>query len=109
VGSEGDRRDAAAVGEFAEEFESLHVHVASLKSSCSLKRLCCTVLGGLLEESYTSNVASVPGHSISSERHLVFILIAILLVAVVSIAALVVEVHRDGYRQIERRNLVRIF
>jgi uncharacterized protein YpmS len=59
--------------------------------------------------SYTSNVASVPGHSISFERHLVFILIAILLVAVVSIAALVVEVHRDGYRQIERRNLVRIF
>ena len=59
--------------------------------------------------SYTSNVASVPGQSISFERHLVFILIAILLVSVVSIAALVVEVHRDGYRQIERRNLVRIF
>ena len=43
------------------------------------------------------------------ERHLVFVLIAILFVAVVSIAALVGEVHRDGYRQIERRNLVRIF
>ncbi|SDM46856.1 hypothetical protein SAMN05216368_10173 [Cryobacterium flavum] len=59
--------------------------------------------------SHTSNVASVPGHATSFERHLVFILIAILLVAVVSIAALVVEVHRDGYRQTERRNLVRIF
>ena len=59
--------------------------------------------------SYTSNVASVPGNSTSFERHLVFVLIAILLVAVVSISALVVEVHRDGYRQIERRNLVRIF
>ncbi|MDJ0339685.1 hypothetical protein [Cryobacterium sp. PH31-O1] len=59
--------------------------------------------------SYTSNVASVPGHSISFERHLVFVLIAILLVAVISISALVVEVHRDGYRQTDRRNLVRIF
>jgi hypothetical protein len=39
----------------------------------------------------------------------VFILTAIVLVAVVSIIALVVEVHRDGYRQVERRNLVRIF
>ncbi|SFH15136.1 hypothetical protein SAMN05216274_10161 [Cryobacterium levicorallinum] len=51
----------------------------------------------------------MPGHSISSERHLVFILISLLSVAVVSIAALVVEVRRDGYRQIERRNLVRAF
>ena len=51
----------------------------------------------------------MPGHSTSFERYLVFILIAILLVAVVSIAALVVEVHRDGYRQVERRNLVRIY
>ncbi|MDJ0377280.1 hypothetical protein [Cryobacterium sp. PH31-L1] len=59
--------------------------------------------------SHTSNVASVPGHSISFERHLVIILIAILLVAVVSITALVIEVRRDGYRQTERRNLVRIF
>jgi hypothetical protein len=65
--------------------------------------------GGLLKTSYTSNGASVPGYSISSERLLVFILIAILLVAVVSIAALVREVRRDGYRQTERRNLVRIF
>lgn len=62
-----------------------------------------------MRESYTSNVASVPGNSTSFERHLVFVLIAILLVAVVSISALVVEVHHDGYRQIERRNLVRIF
>ena len=59
--------------------------------------------------SYTSSVASVPGQSSPFERHLVFILIAILLVAVVSIVALVVEVHRDGYRQTDRRNLVRIF
>ena len=51
----------------------------------------------------------MPGQSTSCERHLVFILIAIVLVAVVSIIALVVEVHRDGYRQVERRNLVRIF
>jgi hypothetical protein len=62
-----------------------------------------------MRRSYTSNVASVPGQSTSFERHLVFILIAILLVSVVSIAALVGEVHRDGYRQTERRNLVRIF
>ncbi|MBG6214438.1 MAG: hypothetical protein LH475_08595 [Cryobacterium sp.] len=62
-----------------------------------------------MEESYTSNVASVPGHPTSFERHLVFVLIAILLVSVASIAALVVEVHRDGYRQTERQNLVRIF
>ncbi|TFD63235.1 hypothetical protein E3T39_00565 [Cryobacterium suzukii] len=61
------------------------------------------------KESYTSSVASVPGQFTSFERHPVFILIAILLVAVVSIVALVVEVHRDGYRQVERRNLVRIF
>ena len=62
-----------------------------------------------MRQSYTSSVASVPGQSSPFERHLVFILIAILLVAVVSIAALVVEVHRDGYRQTERRNLVRIY
>ncbi|WP_104178775.1 hypothetical protein [Cryobacterium sp. Y50] len=62
-----------------------------------------------MKESFTSSVASVPGYFFSSERHLVFILIALLLVAVVSIAALVVEVRRDGYRQVERRNLVRVF
>ncbi len=67
------------------------------------------VQGGQIGKSYTSSVASVPGQFTSFERHSVFILIAILLVAVVSIVALVVEVHRDGYRQIERRNLVRIF
>ena len=51
----------------------------------------------------------MPGQSTFSERHLVFILVAIVLVAIVSIITLVVEVHRDGYRQVERRNLVRIF
>jgi len=39
----------------------------------------------------------------------VFILIAILLVAVIALAAVIVEVRQDGYRQTERRNLVRIF
>ncbi len=38
-----------------------------------------------------------------------FILLAILVVAVISISALIVEVSRDGYRQTDRRNLVRIF
>jgi hypothetical protein len=51
----------------------------------------------------------VPGHSTSFERHLVFVLLAILLVVIVSTVALVVEVRRDGYRQTERQNLVRIF
>lgn len=72
-------------------------------------RLCCTVWSGRIEPSHTSNVASVPGHSTSFERHLVFILLVILIVAIASLAAVVVEVRRDGYRQTDRRNLVRIF
>jgi len=42
-------------------------------------------------------------------KAIVFILIAILLVAVIALAAVIVEVRQDGYRQTERRNLVRIF
>jgi hypothetical protein len=38
----------------------------------------------------------------------VFILIAILLVALASVGAVIVEIRRDGYRQSERHSLVRI-
>jgi hypothetical protein len=64
---------------------------------------------GQLEQSNTCNVASVLGNSSSFERHLVFVLITILLISAASIAALVVEVHRDGYRQVDPSALVRAF
>ena len=50
-----------------------------------------------------------PLHLLLLRKVIVFILIAILLVSVTSLAAVIVEVRRDGYRQTERRNLVRIF